>query len=251
MQTPALPGFANSRDLGGIATGAGSATAAGAIVRSNTPAELTDDELRTALDYGFVRVLDLRSAAEVDSSPHPLNGSDGYRNLPLIDPRAEQYRDADAEQTLADIYRGSIVRNTSTIAEIMRAIADAPDGPILICCAAGKDRTGMISAVLLELAGASRPAIGADYARTETCMRPLFDDELAAADATSRQHRSDLQNSEADNVLGMLDHVLDRYGSVPGYLNSLGLTDEQVQWIRRRLSSGSPLRPRCGDGLQR
>jgi protein-tyrosine phosphatase len=238
MRTPALPGFANSRDLGGIPTGSG-CTNPGSFVRSNTPAELTAEELSTALGFGFVRVLDLRSEFEVETLPHPLSRLAGYRHLPLIDPRAERRRDAGAEKTLADIYRGSVERNTATIAAIMQAIADAPAGSILISCSAGKDRTGMISAMLLELAGAPRPAIAADYACSEPRMRPDFDRELLRAeDAASRQKRRELQNSDPDNVLRMLEHLRRQYGSVADYLNSLGLSAEQIDRIRQRVTTG-------------
>jgi protein-tyrosine phosphatase len=238
MRTPALPGFANSRDLGGIPAGSDGSNPSG-FVRSNTPVALTAEDLRTALEFGFVRVLDLRSASEVERVPHPLSLLAGYRHLPLIDPRAEQHRDAEAEKTLADIYRGSVERNTATIAAIMRAIADAPAGPILISCSAGKDRTGMISAMLLDLAGAPRPAISADYACSEPRMRSDFDRELALADdAASRQKRRALQNSDPDNVLAMLEHLQRNYGSVAGYLSFLGLSAEQIERIRQRVPTG-------------
>lgn len=171
-----LPGFANARDLGGLQTEDGRCTRSGAVIRSEIPREsLASEDLAVALRISFGRVIDLRSDDEVIDTPHPLQPLPGYRHLPLIDPQAELDRDPDAEQSLAQVYCGSVERNTATIGAILAEIAGAPDAPILISCTAGKDRTGMIAAMLLELARVRRPQIGEDYARTEEQLRSAFD----------------------------------------------------------------------------
>ncbi|MGZ0147467.1 tyrosine-protein phosphatase [Kribbella sp. WER1] len=163
------------------------------------------DGLR-ALDPGLV--LDLRSDWEL-KQPHPLDGSPAYRRIPWIDPDAEKLRDPDAEPRLLDVYRNSLTRNADHIRQVFAAIADAPaDRPVVVHCKAGKDRTGLTVAVLLELAGVPRDRIVADYAISEA--------------------------SWPDTILGSLEH-LDSLGGVRAYLSWLGLSAVQVHRLAARL----------------
>ena len=203
MTQPVLAGFPNSRDLGGLPTRHGTVTGHGAVIRADTPSDVDTDAVREAQRFGFGRIVDLRTESEVARAPHPLRDSSAYRHLPLIDPAADHARDPDSESGLGDVYQGSVERNTATIGAILQSVADAPAGPVLICCAAGKDRTGMISAMLLELAGASREAIGADYARTSS-------------------------ETESEDILQMLEHIDATHGSMQTYLRTLGITEAQL-----------------------
>ncbi|MGI8879058.1 MAG: GNAT family N-acetyltransferase [Jatrophihabitans sp.] len=224
-----LSGFANSRDFGGLPTRSGGVTAYGVLVRSNVPRSLSAEQADAAHAVGFGRVIDLRSMDEVAHDPHPFAGLDGYRHCPLIDPAAEALRDESQERGRGDTYAGSVDRNGQTIAAVMSAIADTPSGPILVSCAAGMDRTGMIAALLLELAGVTREAIGADYQRTEQLMRGEFERGLQRApDAATRQRWAQLCTAPPENILQMLDHLDEADGSVAGYLASIGLEQAQI-----------------------
>lgn len=223
-----LPGFANARDLGGLQTEDGRCTRSGAVIRSEIPREsLASEDLAVALRISFGRVIDLRSDDEVIDTPHPLQPLPGYRHLPLIDPQAELDRDPDAEQSLAQVYCGSVERNTATIGAILAEIAGAPDAPILISCTAGKDRTGMIAAMLLELARVRRPQIGEDYARTEEQLRSAFDGAASDGDDARAgwRHSEDCQPA---NIVAMLEHIDDEYGSIVNYLRGVGVSEIQL-----------------------
>lgn len=156
----------------------------------------------------FGTVIDLRSDDECTVLPHPLAGAAGYRHLPLIDPAAEAQRTALEGETLGDIYQSSLRRNARNIAAIMSAAARGPR-PLLITCTAGKDRTGMICALLLDLAGVLRSEIEADYSATEST------DPIA--------------------IRQMLNHVDAEYGSVAGYARFLGLDDKVTASLIRLL----------------
>jgi protein tyrosine/serine phosphatase len=208
-----LPGFPNSADLGGLPLPGGRAVPSGRIVRADTPARLDGDERAAAEAAGFTTVVDLRSADELLACPHPLTGLPGYRSLPLIDPVAEAREDISRYPTLGEIYASSLQRNAGHIAAIFAALAAAPPGPVLVSCRAGRDRTGMVVALLLDLAGVDRDVIAADYA--------LVPDRAAPADAAS--------------IRRMLDHVGGAYGTTAGYLRRLGLDEAAVAGLRRRL----------------
>ncbi|WP_417219065.1 tyrosine-protein phosphatase [Arthrobacter sp.] len=230
-----LAGFNNARDLGGLPLHGGGTTVRGAIMRSETPVDYQPPGAAATMP-AFARVLDLRSAEEAKAVPHPMVKGPGYKLRPLIDPSAEALRDPDSEVTLGAVYKGSLGRNTATIAAIMTEIADAPEGTVLISCASGKDRTGMISAILLRLAGVPDEIIGEDYERTEHGMREAFAKELAeATDEASVKSLSHLQNAQAKNIIEMLEHIDETYGAADQYLLSIGLTQAQVDRLCIRL----------------
>ena len=116
-----------------------------------------DPDGREAFDgLGAGLVLDLRSDWELDET-HPLDGDPAYRRIPWIDSVRETERVRADESGMADIYRGSLERNKVQIARALRAVADAPaDAAVVVHCHAGKDRTGLLIALLLELVGVPR-----------------------------------------------------------------------------------------------
>ena len=234
MMDRSLPGFANARDLGGLPRDDGGKTVCGAIVRAETPRQL-DPEARGRADQ-FVRVIDLRSEHEAAAVRHPYFEHGGYRLRPLVDPRAEARHPTDAEATLGDVYQGSLSRNAETIAAIMREIAIAPPGTVMVACAAGKDRTGMIVALLLRLAGVTDEAICADYHHSQWRLEEYFAAELAAiADEGARERLRGRQHAEPANIMQMLDHIDHAYGSAESYLVAIGLTPDEIERLRRRL----------------
>ena len=140
-------GFANARSLEGIPTATG-VVQSGRLFRSDLPSCSAEGFEAIVVQADLTLVLDLRSEDEVVQNPSVLTGHPVYQVTPLIDPTMDHLRDPSAERDLVDLYRGSIDRNGRTIAQAVRRIALAPDGGILIHCAAGKDRTGLLVAVL-------------------------------------------------------------------------------------------------------
>lgn len=215
-----LAGFANSADLGGLALPHGRRVPFGRIIRANTPEHVTDDDLAAATAHGFTGVFDLRSDDEVRVCPHPLAKHPGYRWLSLIDPAAEAREDFTRYRTVGEIYASSLQRNANHIAAIFTALAEMPPGPVLVSCRAGRDRTGMVVALLLDLAGADQDVIAADYALLPPPLRPDEEDPGRRGD---------------EDIRRMLDHVSATYDSTAGYLRWLGLEDHAIDALRQRL----------------
>ncbi|WP_405057203.1 tyrosine-protein phosphatase [Kribbella sp. NBC_01505] len=211
----------NARDLGGFPTRYGVPTAAGALFRTDSP-ELLDSPGHTefvAVDAGLI--LDLRSDWEL-KEPHPFADDPSYRRIPWIDPAAEALRDPAAEPNLVDVYRNSLSRNAANISRIFQAIADAPsDRPVIVHCRAGKDRTGLAVALLLELVGVPRDAIAADYAISEVNL--------------GLQDGPDVSRTRPETILGSLEHVDGQLGGIRTYLTGLGLTEAQLHRLASRL----------------
>lgn len=230
------PDCENVRDLGGLPTVDGGYIRHRALVRADSLHRLTPAGLAALRGYGISRIIDLRSEREAGDLPGPLASDPRYRLLPLVDPRADEQRDPAAETTIEAVYRGSALRNVRNIVAGIAAIADAPAGPVLVHCVAGKDRTGMMVALALRVAGARDGAIAADYAYTAVCLRDRFAAELAGAgDEAARQRLREGQSSHAATILGMLAHLDERYGDVPRYLLAHGVSADQLSRLRQRL----------------
>ena len=133
-------------------------------------------------------------------------------------------------------YRASLIRNASHIVAGIGAIADAPDGGVFVHCASGKDRTGMIVALALRVAGVVDAAIAADYAYTSVCLGDRIERALAAAPSAAERARiGEVWGSPPEAILAMLDRVDADFGGAEGYLRSYGLSDGQVERLRDRL----------------
>jgi protein tyrosine/serine phosphatase len=223
-------GCSNVRDLGGHATGDGGETRFGAVVRSDTRAHLTDAGWDALLAYGVSRIVDLRRDEELADDP-PRAGDVDVVHVSLMpgigsgDPDwvavvAEAEAAPDELGQYVVFYDWALERFASEIADALGAVGSAPSGAVVVHCVGGKDRTGLVAALLLRLCGVSLDEVDADYALTETRLRPRLG-EVATAPAGAMA-----------TVLGRLER---RHGSVETYLVAAGLAPEAVESLRARL----------------
>lgn len=235
--SPALAwsGCLNARDLGGLPTADGGAIRSGALIRSDSPHWLSDAGVRAVRSLPVARIVDLRSAAEAERDPSPFAGDPAYRLLPMIDPSREHERDPD-ERSRAAIYIGSLRRNGHRIVAGVAAIADAPDGAVLVHCHEGKDRTGIVIALALAVAGVEPGAIAEDYALSAHCLQERYDADLAALSGESeREWLRELQRTDPATMLRFFEALDEQHGGAAAYLRAGGLTPEQLDRLRRRL----------------
>ncbi len=226
-------GCLNARDIGGLPTRYGVPTRSGTVFRTDSPDNLDDDGQGAFVAAGAGLVLDLRSDWEI-RQPHLLDGSASYQRIPWIDPAAEVHRDAAAEPLLSDIYRGSLDRNKSQIAKAFRALVAAPgDAPVVVHCKSGKDRTGLLIALWLDLVGVPRTVIADDYAVSEERLGVLA--KLADLPAAERPAAEIISRTLPETILDSLDHLDLRYGGERAYLAECGLSAAEVHRLAVRL----------------
>ena len=233
-------GCLNARDLGGYATEDGRETRWGTVVRSDCPAALTEAGRAALAGYGVRAIVDLRLPAELADDPNPFAepGDHGiaYTNVSFIDPAAAP---PDAVSTLAEDYLQMLDRYRQGVAEALAAIARAPDdGAVLVHCAAGKDRTGLISALLLGLVDVPAETIAADYAMTAELLRPREQEWLAACPPEERAEREAMlarYAPTAEVMLAVLAGLTERYGGIEPYLLEAGLGQDDLERLRDRL----------------
>ena len=241
-------GCFNVRDLGGLPTLDGRRTRWGALVRSDVLCRLTDAGRTALVDHGVRTIIDLRFPDEVahDWDTYPFRdagaGGPGYLNVPFDTGRdpglAEEIRTAyRAAQTRAELNRLDLDRNASGIAAAVAAIADAPDGGVLVHCHGGKDRTGIVVATILSIVGVSDEDIADDYALTALNMEPLIVEWLDSMsdDAVDRERLRALATPAREAMLDTMAHLKAHHRSAEDYVRGAGVTDVQFARLRTRL----------------
>lgn len=236
-------GCLNVRDLGGVALPGGGETRFGSLIRSDNVRRLTDDGWRSLAEHGVTRIVDLRWPEELAEDP-PRDVDVDVVHVSLLgrlDPDFEDdIEDYMAAGDPAGYWSSAYVRilehHVGNFARALSAIADA-DGPVVFHCAGGKDRTGLIAALLLRLAGASIDEIAHDYSLTQQQVAGRPNEWVEAApDERERARRRFMQNTPADAMRRTLEELERRHGSVEGYLRDAGLDDGQLERLRGRLA---------------
>jgi len=256
----------NARDLGGLPLPGGGETRFGGVVRSETLRQLTPVGWDALAAYGVATVLDLRFGFEIeadhtlDAGPlGPLDPSaprasarDGraveHATIAISlfgepDQRMAEHFDAvsraqsDEIASTRAVYLEVLALYQPQLARAAAAVAGAPEGAVLVHCHAGKDRTGLLVALLLGVAGVLPEAIAADYALSG----PNLADALASwveggADAESREHRRRISLSPEQAMLDVLDGLAARYDGAAAYLRDAGLSESHLDRIRARLA---------------
>ncbi|MEQ4209362.1 tyrosine-protein phosphatase [Actinopolymorpha sp. B9G3] len=223
------PDCRNVRDLGGQ-------TRSGVLIRADTLDRLTPQGLETIRAGGIARIVDLRSPWEMPQQAHPFQNDPSYRKMPFIDETRDHERKPAAERTLADLYRGSIDRNARRIAAALVGITGVEEGAVVVHCSAGKDRTGMLIALVLDVIGLPRSAIAEDYAASEQAMR-VGDAVLPhVGDPAHDQRRRMMRRARPETILQALEHVDHLHGSAEAYFMASGVTATQIRTFRVRLT---------------
>lgn len=230
------PDLRNARDLGGLPT-AGGPTRFGRIVRSDDLNGLTGAGRRAMFDHGITTIVDLRGPVERRLSPPALGDHPGYRHLSIVEDEALGNSSIELG-TVADSYIWMLDAMRARVGVILHAIAAAPPGGVVVHCFAGKDRTGVVSALLLSVAGVQRDAIAEDYALSHQALRPLLDEWISAeSDPEVQDQMRRRFQCNPQTMTAVLEHLDRDYGGVGGYLAAIGVHASTKQRLRERLLS--------------
>jgi protein-tyrosine phosphatase len=169
-----LEGTPNFRDLGGLPTIDGRVTRHGVLFRSSALEELSSRDVRHLIDdIGLRTVIDLRSPDDRETAQSLLETPIRYINLPISRGASttslERPMDAHGRADMARIYGMYLGVSSLSIRQIFAELSSGAT-PAVFHCAAGKDRTGVVAALLLSAVGVTRDAVIADFVETESAL---------------------------------------------------------------------------------
>ena len=204
--------LANHRDLGGLVAENGQLTRSGRLFRSAAP-EPSDDPG----DSGYALVVDLRCTSEWEAPEHPFATYARVMSMPLLTESdhlhaIENFDRIDVPAWYAYVvqqYAHQLVRTATTCM--------TTDGPVLVHCAAGKDRTGLLVGLLLRLAGVSAQQVEADYLRSNDHLREIW-----------RSERGPIPDAARSESIRAAMATWDRRGGVAAWFRRHGGRDEDV-----------------------
>ncbi|KAI9000781.1 protein-tyrosine phosphatase-like protein [Trametes punicea] len=246
-----ISGVVNVRDLGSYPTCyPGLITRPGLVYRSGEISHITPEGVQQLRGLGITTVYDFRSETEMAKYETPIPTLEGVEivHIPVFGTedyspeamarRFELYASGKTEAFM--ILYAQILDNAGpAFGVVLRHIRDRPDSPCLFHCTAGKDRTGILAAILLELAGVEHEAIARDYALTRVGREPARDMIMKRLSklpffATNTDAALNMFSSRAETMYSFLRMLADRYGGVEAYLkNVVGLTDDDIAIIRK------------------
>jgi len=226
-----LDGIINCRDLGGYPCADGSVTRFGRLYRFGMPKDSSPQDAAALYAQGVRAIVDLRSSMEVKRHPGVFANHPDFKqvNIPLYEVNPTFIRRA---RELWNIYQISLERYEKQYAQVFRFLLDASE-PTAFHCHGGKDRTGIVAAILLSLAGVSREDIIADY-----CVSATY---LAAHYVNIPKKRFQFNRKEkflcSDPALAeqLLQFLQERCGGAEGYLKKIGLSPEECAGLARLL----------------
>jgi protein-tyrosine phosphatase len=236
-----LPGTTNLRDLGGYPTTDGGTVRWRTLLRSDALHRLDESGRAALVGLGLRTVIDLRTDEEVMATPGALDGTDatggpGVRtyHVPLFDASAI----GRLPPELAAIYRYMIDDCGAAVAEAVWRLCAGNALPGLIHCTAGKDRTGLVAAIVLEVSGVPDDIIAADYAMSGTYLdsgAATAISQIRAVSGVGRWLDLGALGAQPRVIREALAHIRARAGSVAGYLMQNGLTAGDIETLRRAL----------------
>lgn len=231
-----VPGTANFRDLGGYPTVDGRRTRLGVVYRSDGLAHLGEAGREALRGLGIRTVIDLRDDTEVNLMPDDLAGLDvTVRRNPLF----QGSLDAQAApgSSLDGMYADILTTHGSVVATVLREIVAAEAAPAVVHCTAGKDRTGVVSALVLLTAGVPLDLVLDDYAATAANLAGPWVEKMTAAAAAhgiavTPQLIALMSASPRSALQGALSGILAAEGGLEAYLDGIGFGAEDRERLR-------------------
>ena len=236
-----IDGVYNLRDLGGYPTADGRQTRWKTFVRAASMDSLPPASQNALIEYGIRTVIDLRKTPETEEKPNVFAGSSQvayhHQNMMGDEPTPEVVEPVIGLQ-LAKLYRSWLDLRQPQIGRILATLAEPEARPAVYHCAGGKDRTGVISALLLGIAGVPDEVIAEDYALSAMYLMDRYFAEEASAESDPGNYTWEDYQREfcpPGAMLNVLEYVNERYGGIERYVRTTGLDSGQIESIRTAL----------------
>lgn len=218
----------NCRDLGGYACDGG-VTAFGKVLRAGVARDPSERDLEVLRRFGVKTVIDLRGNSEAEDMPSFFknNPEFDYHHISLLEANPAFAKN---DMSLSELYMHCLNEYKANFAAVLRLIATL-DKPFMFHCFCGKDRTGLIAAMLLAAAGVERTDILTDYEISYTCIKNFIEKEIRENTGLIWDGAYSRFYSKAEDMAQILDYIDLTYGSVNGYFAQIGLTENEIAKI--------------------
>jgi protein-tyrosine phosphatase len=213
------------------------------LVRSDDIGSLTAAGREAMAAYGISTVVDLRSDSERNGTfdprfPRPATeyvtlAGVRYLHRPLVDDAA--LKKLGEASNMYERYLVMLTTRQDAFREIFTSIAEA-EGAVLFHCFAGKDRTGLVAAMLLDLAGVPAEHIARDFSETDVQLASQYEVWISQSAPERRAEMRDELRCPAERILGVLDFVETRWGGVESYLVDAGVAPADIDLLSARLA---------------
>lgn len=237
-----LEGSLNTRELGGYPAAWGN-TRWQRLLRSDSLHQLSEADQQALLEYGVRTIIDLRGADELREAPNVFDEHPKvvYFNIPLFAPLSRNNGSgvsSSPDFDLGTLYCLALDHCQETIGRVLELLAQAEDGVSVFHCTAGKDRTGIIAALLLSLAEVDESTIITDYVLTAQHIEPMI--AQLRLKAIQQGHHLERYNrmllAEPSAMESTLNYLQGKYGGVRSYLNTIGLDAASQNRLKNLLS---------------
>ena len=229
-----LEGCVNFRDLGGYPTTDGRTVKWRLLFRSDSPSSLTEADVRTITgNLGIQSVVDLRSSGGTNDGRGLLASSGiGYHQFPFLERRGflPPTSGKEVAKRLTDMYQWILLNAGTLVAQAFTTLAQPVNQPALFHCSAGKDRTGVLSATILDVLGVGREDIVADFLKTNE----VIDAVLARLHTMPGFEHSTREGIMAPRVAieKYLDVTQSEFGGSEAYLRHHGVQQSAIDGFR-------------------
>jgi len=224
----------NFRDLGGYKSSLGGAVKRGKLYRSDSLANLSQADIDTLLDMNIKTVIDLRTDFEIAQGECRLRNLGGveYYKISLMDnvhsADFESFRKA-MPKSMKELYISLLDNNADKIARVFDTILERSENAVVFNCTAGKDRTGVIAALILDLLGVNRGDIYESYTITETLMETLSQKVRERyEDKTGLVMPRYLFEARRESIEAFTHHLYSKYGGAREYLRTHGFGEKKI-----------------------
>ncbi|MFN0094532.1 MAG: tyrosine-protein phosphatase [Dehalococcoidia bacterium] len=235
-----LEGAPNVRHLGGYATRYGRSTGAH-IVRSSSLHRLGSDGLGVLTSWGIRTVVDLRSEGERNEFPTPDIAPLGIERIvaAVFEHDASPPALAPEFPGFAPIYQTFLETGRDAYRSVIETLATTSGG-FLYHCAVGKDRTGVATALLLDLVGVADETIVEDYSQSGGLLAEMLPqwEEAMRGRGLDASRAAALMASPREDMVATIAHLRDRYGDAEGYFLEAGVSVGTIETARERLVDG-------------
>lgn len=226
MKRYLLDSMGNMRDIGGYAIG-NKKIKCGKLIRSNLPDKLTEQEISVLKNMGIKTVIDLRSKEEIGKVGSVFENNPAFKLLhyKIKGGCKIPIKSADVPLSYMQMLEGK-----ENIYKIFKEIANENYG-IMYFCNAGKDRTGVVTTLILMTLGAKEEDIILDYTLSQEYLEKNLD---CFVDTSEKEKIKEVIKPKAEYMVQFLEQFNEKYGKINYYLHNIGITDKEINQIKEK-----------------